>query len=138
MAQVGNQLAQAHTPREADCSSPARRYSGALLLLAIASLLVACGSGGGGSSADGGSSGGCIVGVTATQLTWDAVNGATGYRVYGGTATGTYIQPVDVGSMTTTPVPDLLPATTYYFAVTAYDGSNNESAFSNEVCKTIS
>jgi len=31
--------------RGADCESPARRYSGALLLLAIASLLIACGGG---------------------------------------------------------------------------------------------
>ena len=145
-------MAHAHTPHEADCSSLARRYSGALLLLAIASLLVACGggasepalgvSGGGGGGGGGGVGGACVVGGTATALNWNAALGATGYRVYYGTATRTYTQPVGqgvnvVGPTTNYQVPNLSAGTTYYFAVTAYD-ANGESSYSNEVCKTIS
>src|SRR2546422_6276046 len=40
-----NKMARAHTTHEADCSSPARRFSSACRYLAIVSLLVACGGG---------------------------------------------------------------------------------------------
>jgi chitodextrinase len=76
---------------------------------------------------------------TAT-LTWDAVTGASGYRIYYGTASGTYFQSVeqgvDVGNVTTYTVPGLSSGT-YYFAATAYDTSNNESTYSNEISKVI-
>ena len=79
---------------------------------------------------------------TAT-LAWDAVTDPrlSGYRVYFGTAPGTYSQSagngVNVGNVTTYTVTGLSSGTQYYFAVTAYDGSNNESVFSNEVSKVI-
>ena len=79
---------------------------------------------------------------TAT-LEWDAVTFPTlsGYRVYYGTAPGSYQQPpgagVDVGNVTNFTVAGLGSGTRYYFAVTAYDGSNNESGYSNEVFKDI-
>jgi hypothetical protein len=137
-------MAHARTTHEADCSSLARRFSGALLLMAIASLLVACG-GGASAPAPSGGGGGAIACTTGTGavpivLTWDAVAVATGYRIYFGTSPGNYLQPsgVDVGPFTTYPVMGLSSGTTYYFAVTAYDVSLNESVFSNEVCKTIS
>src|SRR5438128_7587709 len=80
-----------HTPRGADSKSPARRCSGALLLLAIASLLIACG----GPSA--GANGGIV------NLAWDPVTAAnlSGYKIYYGTASGTYTQSVSVGNVTT-------------------------------------
>jgi chitodextrinase len=77
---------------------------------------------------------------TAT-LAWDAVTYPTlsGYRVYYGTAPGTYLQPlgqgINAGNVTTYTVTGLSSGTRYYFAVTAYDTSNNESGFSNEVFK---
>jgi chitodextrinase len=77
---------------------------------------------------------------TAT-LAWDAVTGASGYRIYYGTAPGTYFQSrgagVGVGNVTTFTVTGLGSSTRYYFAVTAYDASNNESGFSNEVFKDM-
>ena len=64
-----------------------------------------------------------------------------GYRVYFGTAPGTYSQSswewLDAGNATTYTVTGLTSGTRYYFAVKAYDASNNESAFSNEVFKDI-
>jgi chitodextrinase len=74
-------------------------------------------------------------------LTWDPVTAPTlnGYRIYYGTAPGTYLQPIgqgiDVGNVTTYTVTGLGSGTRYYFAATAYDTSNNESTFSNEVFK---
>lgn len=103
--------------------------TGALLLLAIASLLMGCGSGG--ASAPGGEN-------TAT-LEWDAVTDSSlsGYRIYYGTAPGTYSQPVgegvDVGNVTSYMVTGLSSGTQYYYAVTAYDVSGRESTYSNEV-----
>ena len=78
---------------------------------------------------------------TAT-LAWDAVTHPDlgGYRVYFGTASGTYFQAagngVDVGNATTYTVTGLSSGTRYHFAVKAYS-SNTESAFSNEVFKDI-
>lgn len=65
-----------------------------------------------------------------------------GYKVYYGTTSSAYTQMVNV-EMTSTPttptytVTNLAAGSTYYFAVTAYDSSGNESRFSNEVSKTI-
>ncbi len=60
-----------------------------------------------------------------------------GYKVYYGNASGNYTSNLDVGNVTTYTVTGLQPGT-YYFAVTAYDTSGNESDFSNEVSTTIS
>src|SRR6266850_5823168 len=54
-----------------------------------------------------------------------------GYKVYYGTTSGTYETPVNVGSVSTYTLTGL-NAATYFFAVTAYDASGNESGFSNE------
>ncbi len=49
-----------------------------------------------------------------------------------------YSQTIDVGPVTTFTVYDLVEGETYFFAVTAYDFSDNDSGFSNEVSITIS
>ena len=76
---------------------------------------------------------------TKAKLTWDpnAESDLAGYKVYVGTASGTYGAPVDVGKVTTFDVINLSKGQTYYFAVTAYDTSNNQSGYSNGVSKTI-
>jgi hypothetical protein len=76
-------------------------------------------------------------------LAWDAVTVAnlSGYRVYYGTAPGTYIQAfgqgLAVGNVTTYTLTGLNSGTRYYFAVTAVDTANNESTYSNEAFKDI-
>ena len=60
------------------------------------------------------------------------------YKVYYGTASGSYTTTVDVGNVTSYTVTGLNNNATYYFATTAYDTSGNESGYSNEVSKTIS
>jgi chitodextrinase len=76
-------------------------------------------------------------------LTWDPVTAPNlaGYRIYYGTAPGTYLQPtglgIDVGNVTSYTVTGLGSGTRYYFAATAYDTFNSESVFSNEVFKDV-
>jgi hypothetical protein len=76
-------------------------------------------------------------------LSWDAVTDAnfSGYRVYYGTAQGTYIQSaaqgINVGNVLTYTVSGLNSGSRYYFAVTAYDTLGNESTYSNEVFKDV-
>jgi hypothetical protein len=116
-----------------------------LLLLAIASLLVACGGGNSGPGPGGGGGGAvvCTTGPAPAVLTWDTVSDPDllGYRIYYGTAPGMYFQPRggrDPVNVTTYTVMGLTSGTTYYFATTAYGTTQFESAFSNEVCNTIS
>ena len=92
----------------------------------------------------GGGSGGTNGG--SATLSWDApqtyVDGRPlgdalgGFKVYYGTSSRNYAHVVDAGKVTTYNVTGLPPAT-YYFAVTAYDRSGNESDYSNEVSKEI-
>jgi len=102
----------------------------AVLLIGVGGILTACG---GGDSAS----------PNTATLTWDPVThpDLSGYRIYYGTAAGSYIQPagkgVDVGNVTTYTVTGLGRGTRYYFAATAFDTSNNESIYSNEVFKDM-
>jgi chitodextrinase len=82
--------------------------------------------------------------VTTATLAWNAVaaGNLSGYRVYYGTAPGTYLQPKGAGlpvaaNVTTFTVTGLSSGTRYYFAVTAFDALNNESVYSSEVIKDI-
>jgi chitodextrinase len=76
-------------------------------------------------------------------LAWDAVTAPnlSGYRVYFGTAPGTYLQAlgqgVSVGNVTTYTVTGLASGGRYYFAVTDFDTLGKESSYSNEVFKDI-
>jgi len=60
-----------------------------------------------------------------------------GYKVYYGTASKSYASSVNVGNATSYTVSGLSTGT-YYFAITAYDLSGNESGFSNEASKSVS
>lgn len=127
-----------------------RSRSVAIGLFAAAALALAgCGSGG---AVDGGGAGanlgggppppappGPETGATPVLLSWDANTepDLDGYRLYYGVAPGTYQNVLDVGNVTTATVTSLQPGTRYFFAVTAYDVSGNESGFSNEVFKDV-
>ena len=87
---------------------------------------------------------------TAT-LSWNANTEAdlSGYRIYYGTAPRTdqcpsagYPQKADVGKTQTPEKPshnleNLENGKTYYFSITSYDASGNESCFSDEMSKAI-
>jgi Fibronectin type III domain len=81
------------------------------------------------------------VGSATLQWSPSSDTRVIGYRVYWGTASGTYQArgtgaPPNGGS-TSHVVGGLVSKRTYYFAVTAYDNGGNESAFSAEATKTI-
>jgi hypothetical protein len=101
------------------------------LIVFTGSLFAGCGSG------DEGSTGTSLASATASKsLAWDPVNGVHGYLVYYGSES-----PGEAGSCayaesvyTTTPsvtVTGLNPDTTYYFAVSAFNGL--ESLCSTEI-----
>ncbi len=74
---------------------------------------------------------------TAT-VSWDAntESDLSGYKIYYGTSSGSYDDVVDVGNKTSFSINNLVVGTTYFFVVTAFDFSGNESGFSNEVSFT--
>ncbi|MEW6417438.1 MAG: fibronectin type III domain-containing protein [Nitrospirota bacterium] len=113
-----------------------------LQLIAIIISLYNCGGGGGSSSSSNSNGGGSSSSAT---LTWDApttnadgtpLTDLGGYKIYYGTSSGNYSVVIDVGNVTTYKIEGLSPGI-YYFAVTAYDTSGNESEYSNEVSKKI-
>jgi hypothetical protein len=76
----------------------------------------------------------------ALTLAWDQdpQGLVQGYRVHYGTTSGVYSTTVDTGDETIVQIADLLPNTTYYFVVTAYNSAGLESSPSNEVSFTTS
>jgi len=113
-----------------------------IIFLLILSPLYGCGQGG---------TSNVTGGATATNsaiLSWDPpttnVDGTpltdlAGYKIYYGTQSRSYdhVITIEDPDVTTYEVTDLTPGETYYFAVTAFDVSGNESDYSNEVSKTI-
>ena len=72
-------------------------------------------------------------------LQWNPVSSTSlaGYMLYYGSSAGNYTSKVDVGNATSRDVANLVDGATYHFAVTAYDASHTESAFSNDVTATV-
>jgi hypothetical protein len=85
---------------------------------------------------------------TSKQLTWamNSESDLAGYIIYYGTASRTYSllsTGVGLSGDGSTGIPSkiisgLLDGTTYYFGVTAYDATGNESTFSGEVSTSVS
>jgi hypothetical protein len=78
------------------------------------------------------------------SLNWNASPepDVVGYRVYYGTAAGTYLQArgqgIDVGEATTVTLrTGLNNGQRYYFTVTAYDRAGNESPYAAEAVKLM-
>ena len=80
--------------------------------------------------------------ASVVTLAWDTpttnadgtpLTDLAGYKVYHGTSSGNYSQYIDVGNVLNYMVSNLKNGVVYYFAVTAYDTSGNESDYSNEV-----
>ena len=82
-----------------------------------------------------------VTAAGTANLTWNTSTESdlTGYKVYRATASGTYGAPLATLPKTTTTytATELQTGTTYFFVITAYDSSGNESTFSNEVSKSI-
>jgi len=77
--------------------------------------------------------------TNSATLQWagNSESDLAGYKVYQGTTVGSYGLSSDVGMVTTHTASNLQAGLTYYFAITAYDASGNESPPSNEVSQYI-
>jgi len=71
-----------------------------------------------------------------TYIDGTPLNNLSGYKLYYGTASGSYSQNVDVGNTTSYNMSSLNDGTTYYFAVKAYDAAGSMSGYSNQVTYT--
>lgn len=117
-----------------------RASFGLILVAVVGTVLAGCTGGGGGD--DSAPSAAPAPAATATlTFQWDpvAVSDLAGYKIYRSTTAGTYGSPIAVlpASTTTYQMTNLTKGVTYYFAVSAYDTSGNESSFSNEQSRTI-
>jgi hypothetical protein len=79
--------------------------------------------------------------TSSVTLTWrpNTESDLAGYKVYRANSSGAYGAPIAAipGNTASYTVTGLQFNTTYYFVVTAYDIAGNESAYSNEVSKSI-
>ncbi|MEA2100953.1 MAG: PKD domain-containing protein [Thermodesulfobacteriota bacterium] len=73
--------------------------------------------------------------AAAVIVSWDAntEEDLAGYRVYCGNESGEYTSNINVGMVTDHEISGLGSGERYYFAVTAYDTSANESGYSEEI-----
>lgn len=99
-----------------------------IYVLLVMFLLILTGCGGGAVTDPGGT----------IKLAWDSNTDAdvAGYKIHYGTATGTYDHVIDVGNVTAYHLTGLKQGQTYFIVVTAYNTSNQESDYSNEVSGT--
>ena len=121
------------------------RLEAAVVVGFLAGALCGCGGGGGGSGSDVNPPGINDPPTYSVTLAWDApttnadgtaLDDLAGYVIYDGTSSGSYDMWTDVGNSTQFTL-DSLTAGTYFFVVTAYDASGNESAHSNEISATL-
>jgi hypothetical protein len=67
------------------------------------------------------------------SLGWDAVQGATGYRIYYGTSSAQYPSNLNVGNVTEATVTGLTDCTSWFLAVKAYNSFGESPDFSGEI-----
>ncbi|MDO8592298.1 MAG: hypothetical protein Q7R92_00825 [bacterium] len=76
----------------------------------------------------------------AVSASWDSVTGATGYKVYYGTASGKYTDSVEAAAqIETTQTKEITGLTNgkkYYFAMTSYNAQKAESGYSDPISVT--
>lgn len=110
--------------------NPSPSFTGRMslcLLVLVLAVIVAVAPGAGSAQAAG------------ANLVWDpnTESDLAGYRLHYGTSSQNYTVNVDVGNQTTYPVENLDEGITYYFSLTAYDLSGNESGYSEELVYTV-
>ncbi len=123
---------------------PASKTKTFVLSLLPILILVSCGGGGGGGSDVGGGEVTSATPNSAITLSWNvptsvdtggAMPDLKGYYLYYGISSEHYSAVTDVGNVTAYTL-NLAPGT-YYFTITAYDSSGEETEFSGEVTKSV-
>lgn len=98
----------------------------------VSLTVTAAGTGGGGGST--------TPTTGSATLNWSPSpsSNISGYRIYSATSPGQYSTPIAIlGNVTSYQATGLRTNTTYFFVVTAVDGTGKESLYSNEVYKTV-
>ena len=117
----------------------ARVSFGWMISAVVGVVLGGCTGGGGGDSAPPAAQ--APAATASLTFQWDAVSVSdlAGYKIYRSTTAGIYGSPIAIlsASTTTYQMTNLTKGVTYFFAVSAYDTSENESPFSNEQSRTI-
>jgi hypothetical protein len=84
---------------------------------------------------------GAIGTAGAAVLGWKGSTAVVSYRVYYGTSSRAYLQPLGAGLPATSAamtIYGLVSGQTYYFSVTGVDAGGKETAYSDEMTKVIS
>jgi len=73
--------------------------------------------------------------ASSVTISWQANTEVdmAGYKIYYGIQPGVYSVIIDAGNVTSYPIENLTAGVTYYFTLTAYDQSGNESGYALEV-----
>ena len=73
--------------------------------------------------------------LSSVTLAWNPSSdpSVAGYIIYEGVVSQNYTNSFDVGNTTTATISQLVPGTTYYFAVAAYDTNHVQSLLSSEI-----
>ena len=81
-----------------------------------------------------------VIFAASVRVSWQAntESDLAGYKIYYGTQAGSYSTTINVANVLQYSLTGLSEGSTYYFAVTAYDQSGNESSFSTEVPLVVS
>ncbi len=82
----------------------------------------------------------CSIGHAAeATVSWEpnSESDLAGYKVYYGNSSRNYDTNIDVGNITSYTISNLVEGKTYFFVATAYDESDNESDYSNEVSYAV-
>lgn len=82
---------------------------------------------------------GRVLASQAVNLTWNASSSAdvAAYKVYFGTESGVYPNSIIVADVSGAAISGLAAGVSYYFAVAAIDGNNDESGLSNEAVYSV-
>ena len=80
-----------------------------------------------------------IASAADVTIAWDANTepDLAGYILFFGTSSGSYANSIDTGKNTEYTVTGLAEGTTYYFAAKAYNTSDNQSGYSQELVYTV-
>jgi hypothetical protein len=80
-----------------------------------------------------------VLAQSSLTLAWDPSSGSdvAGYNVYYGAASQTYTNTVSAGVATQATLTGMVPGTTYFFAVCAYDSLGLEGPLSTEFSYTV-
>lgn len=125
-----------------------RKFQARIPFILLLILLLSACAGGGGSDGGGTTGGGGVSNYGTATLSWlpptentdgSSLTNLAGYNIYYGTEAGNYTEVITIDNpgIAEYVVDNLPPGNTYYFVITAFDDSGNESEYSPTGSKVI-